>query len=229
MLKFYQSLPDINTNLVKIPAYFESMKLFTGVRIIPSADFLNGFPFQFHSYFNSTGFPCYFAPLRIGNKCKGFVLKGIEKPTPSFSTVDGLLLGMEKIKDGDVVVLAEGIKDVYLINKANFPDLHGIPMLTGIPSTQTLEILASKKCRIIFVPDADKERDSHINRFKQIVSSLGVWIEYSIFHLKTDLPKLDLGGCFDGEEQKRQTFLNFKELINIYRAWNIRKEKLQEK
>lgn len=207
-LSFYQKLPTIDQFPFYIKGYTEALKTFKGVRVIPNASFLTDFPSQFHSFAFSTSFPSYFLPLFMGENCYGFVLKGpTKKRTPQFSTVP-LLPGLNEVKPNSIVLLCEGFKDVYLLRMMG---LTALPILTAVPSQGVLRYLARLRCRVIFVPDNDETRETHILSFEKVISSLQTALHYSVFHITGTK---DLGGVFDSENDRTWALFNAKVLYN---------------
>ncbi len=216
-LSFYQKLPSINEfSSFYVPGYTESLKTFKGVRVIPDVSFLGGFPTQFMGFLQTTLLPLYFIPLYIGENVYGFALKGIKKMTPNFFTVP-ILPGQSEIESGQTVILSEGFKDVYLFRIMGIPAL---PCLTSVPSAIVLKYLSKLNCSVLFIPDNDEHRNSHILKFQRTVSSIQAPLKYEIFNL---MGCKDLGGFFDSESERTQSLINFKVVQNQLRGQALSK------
>jgi hypothetical protein len=197
--EFYQSLPligQVDAYHFYVRGYSEALRLFTGVRVVMSSEWLVGVPAELRDYFFKVQFPCYFVPVFSGRSCYGFVLKGHRKETPRFCT-NFMLPGMERVVSGSIVILVEGFKDCYVPIKAT-SDLGAvvIPMLTSVPGTELLSYLSGLGCRVIFVPDNDEHRGDHVARFLTLCGKLSVKAPV-VFDLSPGVG--DFGNFFDCE------------------------------
>lgn len=188
LLELYSSLPTIEqVPSFYVPGYTESLKTYTGVRVIPDPSFIDGVSKVDLTYLKSVGFPCYFIPLMLHNNCYGYVLKGREKKTPRRHTKN-VFPGQTEVTENDVVCLVEGFKDSYLLRKIG---IHAIPMLTSEPCKELLTYLETYHCRLVFIPDNDQFRSNFIESFKKSISNF----EIPYFIYKLDGVK-DLGDFF---------------------------------
>lgn len=214
---FYLSLPQYGTVAVPgIPAYTKSLELYNGVRVVPDESFVETVSSKDLGYFKSVGFPCYFIPIFRGSECYGYVLKGLEKKTPSSS---GWLHnpGIERIKKGCTVWLVEGIKDSYLPLKCKQVC---VPMLSSGVTAKLLSFLRSMECKVVYVPDNDEHRQQFLSGFYKKLEDANKDIpgEHSAPKLKAIWVRLtaakDLGDYFDAT--LREAVKN--EFIQLYKG-----------
>jgi hypothetical protein len=161
-------MDQVDPYYLYIKGYTESLRLFSGVRVVLSEDWLQGVPGDLQDYFFKVKFPLYFIPIFVNRNCYGFVVKGFSKHTPRFAT-NLYLPGCERIKGGETVVLVEGFKDAYVPMLA-CRGLHAVvvPLLTAVPSVGLMGYFHSLGCRVVIVPDNDEHRGDHLGRYYEI-------------------------------------------------------------
>ena len=174
---FFSSLPlisQVDRYYFYIPGYTESLGYFSEVRVVLSEEWLDGVPFDLQDYFFRVGFPNYFIPIFRGNDCYGFVVKSFNKMTPRFST-NAMMPGCERINGGELVVLVEGFKDVYipLLVSEGLPVVV-IPLLTALPGRELLGFFKQMGCSVLYIPDNDSRIGDHSARFSELIGSVGV-------------------------------------------------------
>jgi hypothetical protein len=174
---FFISLPGIDQvsrSQFYIQGYTEALGLFSEVRVVFSPDWLQEVSEELKSYFMKVGFPCYLVPIFREHNCYGFVVKGLAKLTPKFSTNE-LAPGCERLKRGQVVILVEGFKDCYVPMMAFRGDFVTVlPMLTSLPTKALLGMLNDLDCRVILVPDNDGHAGNHSARFSELCGKVQV-------------------------------------------------------
>jgi hypothetical protein len=190
------TIDQVNTSSFYIHGYSQALCLFSEVRVVYSADWLQGMSEELKAYFIKVGFPNFVVPIFRGYNCYGFVVKGFGKMTPKFCTNE-LLPGCERLKGGEIVVLVEGFKDCYLPMLAckGLPVVV-LPMLTAVPSKELMGALKVSGCRIVSVPDNDEHVANHSARFMELCGK--VQIAGTIFNISG---VKDFGGFFDPESR----------------------------
>jgi hypothetical protein len=215
MKQFYTVLPTIaEMPSFYVRGYTESLKLFTGVRVVPSVDFLTEVPYELRANFHKVGFPCYFIPIIDKQNCYGFVLKGVKKFTPVFCT-NFRMPGLELVKPQDTVCIVEGFKDAYLLLASGIPTL---PSCKAMVSKKMLSYLQSIHCRVLFIPDNDKNKQKFSEGFIRLAKM--VRIAYKVFDLQ-DVG--DLGEFFDDPSQnpycRQRSIEQVRRIREVVKQW----------
>ena len=171
LLDFYLGLPTIQSfpkQLLYVKGYTEALNTFQGVRVVPDYSFCEGISQLYLKYLKALPAPYYFIPIHRNNQCYGFVVKGLDKRTPSIKS-NHLLPGCDLMTKGKPVVIVEGLKDCYLTRKAG---ILTVPMLTSSVNTILLQEFADLKIPVILSTDNDSHRENSIfyfiNKFCEI-------------------------------------------------------------
>lgn len=184
----YLSLPTLEQYpQFYVPGYTESLKTYTGVRVVPDQSFVEGVASPHRMYLTHMQYPYYFIPVRKGNNCYGYVLKSQEKRTPRLVS-NFFLPGYEDVQDNSIVCCAEGFKDTYLLRAAGIPCF---PMLTAILTESLLSDLVARHIHLLFIPDNDSHRDHTKQQLEKKAKS--VKLSYSVYDLSM---VKDLGDFF---------------------------------
>lgn len=215
-LKFYQSLPTTKQYPLYIKGYTEALETFSGVRVVPDNSFLEGIDRNVINNFLSVGTPCYFVPIHQHNKCYGYVLKGHQKKTIKVANKK-LLPGFEQVTEGCVVYLVEGFKDSYLLRSANKICL---PILTSIPTLETLQILKQLDTKLVYCADNDILCDQNKQGFLDKATRAGFSVENILLWNLTEYK--DLGDFFNDNKSRKDILIQTKSLIHeVKNKWNL--------
>jgi hypothetical protein len=223
LLSFYQSLPSIEAvSNFYIKGYTESLKLFSGVKVVPHSDFIESSDAKQFSklFFAIRQLPCYFVPIFVGRSCYGFVLRSAaEKFTPRFNTsLNRYVPGCEGIQAGDTVFMCEGFKDCGPLRLLG---LKAIPFLTAVPTLELLKWLKTLNCKVVIIPDNDTHRDTHVQQIAKRFKDSGFvnkqdWFWYPLSGVK------DTGEFFDSREKAHEVVFHLKKIVKLTRrlGWN---------
>jgi hypothetical protein len=216
---FYESLPSLSAvSSFYIPGYTEALSFFSGVRVIPHSSFIEGTDMMvFKKYFFALkALPVYFIPIFRKRKCYGFVLRGAEvKFTPRFCT-NFLLPGCERIENGDIVFIVEGLKDSGPLLMLG---VKTIPCLTSAPSVELLRWLKLKNCKVYIIPDWDEHLKEHVQVIRERLQEAG-YVEFRkdffIHILAQRGVKCDLGDFFCPVHSSEQglAIFNIRQIIS---------------
>ena len=222
---FYMSLPTLKgCKDFYVPGYTEALTLFSDVRVVPNSCYIEGTDAAaFRKYFFAMkSLPVYWIPIFYDRKCYGFVLKNnTVKVSVRFKVSDVFSVpGIERVRRGSLVFMAEGLKDVGPLLSLGYVSL---PMLTSVPSLSLLMWLREQGCKVVVVPDHDEHERKHltqIGRRFRAAGFEGFRKDYLVCVLEgpADGGKSDLGDFYGCKSQHDLAVTNLKSIVSQVRS-----------
>jgi hypothetical protein len=183
---FYLSLPKQGQVRIEIPYYTDVLKGFNYVRVIPDISFIEGcsIPLEYRNAFYKISYPAYYVPIKRENVHWGFILKGKDKHTPSYTNWLRCFNFDDLFRDEGCIVMVEGMKDAYIFLENGIPV---IAYLTSFPAKDLIDLAISRGKFIVFCPDnpvIDLAGKNAGDKFKKYMELIGYksFLVFNVYH-----------------------------------------------